>query len=179
MLLSHYLRQTSPSPSTRPDSHFGSHLALTSRKILPFFSCGYGSAFCNPFVFRSMNVMGWGVPPSSHSANSPATKYTKCPIYRRRSPFHSTAYKTLPAQPLSFVLDSFSSGDVLCTPSPTSCAPHSVPKMLRSGGIWFKAPPFRSVPLCLRGKPSDHQPSPALPTVTGAIIWGKLKTKNL
>jgi hypothetical protein len=119
VLLSHHLRQTPRSLRTRPDSHLGSHLTPTWRKILPFFSCGYGNAFCNPFVFRSMHVMGWGVPPSAHSFLAdqvhPAPRRTlrlsnapNAQISRRRSLFNSSTYRMLSAQPFSFVYDTFS-----------------------------------------------------------------------
>ena len=105
----------------------------------------------------------------------PACTCFKCKIYRRRSPLHSCTYKMLSAQPLSFDNDPFSWGG--CTPFPTSRAPHSVPK---TPGVSVSRSKRPHSAQCLCVSVANHQPtSPALPTVTGAIIWVKLKTNNL
>jgi len=65
VIVSRHSRRTFPSFSPRSHSHFGTHPSATPLKIAPFFSCAYGSLFCNPFFFKFMQEWGVYVPPSS------------------------------------------------------------------------------------------------------------------
>jgi hypothetical protein len=70
----------SPTPTSCPpsQSHFGTHPSATTAKIAPFFSCTYGSPFCNPLCFQIHPGMGGVYPPSRPSQTFQPSNLPTC-----------------------------------------------------------------------------------------------------